>query len=515
MYVACPSCKAIYQIQAEHLHAARGQLRCGACRNTFSAFEAVFDDPAQALAYAEQQRAANDIEALVSKALEQVPRGEEAPEPHPEASAAEQQPAVEAEREALHPESVLKGTHEGRDRSAGQQQAEAIPAFDEQPVGEAGAESLQAEADYVPKGTQDAQPPEQRQAEPAVEEQPATGASAESEPPEPVSVLKGTQDDEAWSPQREPEDAIRADEEQPTAAAWSDRQPPEPASVLKSTDAQPPEAAYLPEDTQGERAEPPSTETQSGAAEGAPHPGSELPAEEPVGPEAEEPLAEAWGAAGPGTTPKAAAEAASISAAIQADLDFQAQPLAAEFVPRRREPVEPEPRVSTLLLLEHEYHEGISGRAWGAIAACVLLIALLVGQYGYVERYRLAAVPQLRPMLESGCRLLGCDLPLRHDVGRVAILEREVRDHPQVDDALLIHVTFANQADFVQPYPVFAVSFSDVSGSAVAARRFRPDEYLSDTRNPAGGMQPGERAQLMLEVVDPGERAVSFQFDFL
>ena len=96
-----------------------------------------------------------------------------------------------------------------------------------------------------------------------------------------------------------------------------------------------------------------------------------------------------------------------------------------------------------------------------------------------------------------------------------ATIEREVRDHPQVDDALLIHVTFANQAEFVQPYPVFAVSFSDVSGTAVAARRFRPDEYLSDTRNTAGGMQPGERAQLMLEVVDPGERAVSFQFDFL
>ena len=53
MYVSCPSCKAVYQIQAEHLHAARGQVRCGACRNTFSAFEAVFDDPAQALAYAD------------------------------------------------------------------------------------------------------------------------------------------------------------------------------------------------------------------------------------------------------------------------------------------------------------------------------------------------------------------------------------------------------------------------------------------------------------------------------
>ena len=90
-----------------------------------------------------------------------------------------------------------------------------------------------------------------------------------------------------------------------------------------------------------------------------------------------------------------------------------------------------------------------------------------------------------------------------------------MRDHPQVADALLINATFANQADFVQPYPVFLVSFSDVSGTPIAARHFRPDEYLSDTRHLAGGMQPGERAQLRLEVVDPGDRAVSFQFDFL
>ena len=490
MYVACPSCKAVYQIQAEHLHAARGQVRCGACRNTFSAFEAVFDDPAQALAYAEKQRAEHDIEALVSKALEQVPRGQEAPEPQPEANAAEQPPAAGSERPPWQPESVLKGAQEGRDRSAEQQQAAGIRAVDEQPVGAARAESLQADADYVPEGTPDAEPlpsePWQPETIAAHEERSAARIGAELERPEPVSGLKGPQEDEDWSPQQEPADATRADEARPAGE---------------------PEAAYVPEDTQGEEARPPSTEALSGAAEGAHDARS--------GVSAQEPAAEAGSSAASGATPQTADAVAPAAAPVQADFDFQAQPLAAEFVPRRRQAVEPESRVSTVLLLEHEYHDGISWRAWGAIAACVLLIALLVGQYGYVERYRLAAVPQLRPVLESGCRLLGCDLPLRHDVGRVAILEREVRDHPQVDDALLIHVTFANQADFVQPYPVFAVSFSDVSGTAVAARRFRPDEYLSDTRNTAGGMQPGERAQLMLEVVDPGERAVSFQFDFL
>ena len=56
MYVACPSCQSIYQIQLAHLRAAEGKVRCGNCQVEFSASLAVFDDPQQALAYAEQHR---------------------------------------------------------------------------------------------------------------------------------------------------------------------------------------------------------------------------------------------------------------------------------------------------------------------------------------------------------------------------------------------------------------------------------------------------------------------------
>ena len=45
MYVACPSCKALYQIELIHLRAAGGQLRCGSCQATFNATAAVFDNP--------------------------------------------------------------------------------------------------------------------------------------------------------------------------------------------------------------------------------------------------------------------------------------------------------------------------------------------------------------------------------------------------------------------------------------------------------------------------------------
>lgn len=154
-------------------------------------------------------------------------------------------------------------------------------------------------------------------------------------------------------------------------------------------------------------------------------------------------------------------------------------------------------------------------RTWLGLAACLALVLLLAGQYFWKARQELAARDAWRPWMERYCDLLGCDLPLRHDLARLEILEREVRNHPRVKDALLISATFVNEADFAQSWPVFEVTFSDVSGTAIAVRRFTPEEYLAEPVDPAQGMAPGARTRLVLEVVDPGKNAVSYQFNFL
>lgn len=395
MYVACPSCRTLYQIQAQHLHAAGGQVRCGSCRTTFLATDAVFDEPEQALAYAEKRHVERDIEALVSRALEQV------------------------------------------------------PGSDEQPA-------------------------------------------AQSEPERPPSVERH---DEAQPPEQQPE-ALAHGEDQSPVDDWTEPETPEPA--------------YVPEDTQAADAWPPTSEPAPDASEHADEQEAAAPQAEPPAPLADEQLHRE------GAEPPAAAEAAaSLPVTRYADLDLQGQPPAAEFVLASRALPESAATIPNPFLLEDEYRERVSHSAWGAIAAALLLTALLVGQYGYVERDRLASVPQLRPLLETGCRWLGCELPLRREIAKVEIVAREVRDHPRVADALLISATFVNRADFVQPFPIFSVSFSDVSGTLVSARRFRPDEYLPHGQGTVEGMQPGQRAYLTLEVFDPGQRAVSFQFDFL
>ncbi|MGB5472307.1 MAG: DUF3426 domain-containing protein, partial [Gammaproteobacteria bacterium] len=116
---------------------------------------------------------------------------------------------------------------------------------------------------------------------------------------------------------------------------------------------------------------------------------------------------------------------------------------------------------------------------------------------------------------EQFCTVLRCDLPLRVDLSQLSIIERDVRQHPDADSALLINAAFENRADFAQPFPVFEVSFTDMAGNPVAMRRFLPSEYLTTNRDSKAGLPAHTPVQVVLEVQDPGDKAVSFQFGFL
>jgi hypothetical protein len=146
----------------------------------------------------------------------------------------------------------------------------------------------------------------------------------------------------------------------------------------------------------------------------------------------------------------------------------------------------------------------------------IALLSLLLGlQWAWFNRAELAADADWRPLLAQFCTMAHCELPMRSDLSQLAIINREVRQHPAVSEALLINAEFKNQADFPQPYPFFEVSFIDSTGRPVAVRRFSPAEYLGEGVDVPLGMAAHAPVQVVLEVMDPGEAAVSFQFDFL
>lgn len=153
-------------------------------------------------------------------------------------------------------------------------------------------------------------------------------------------------------------------------------------------------------------------------------------------------------------------------------------------------------------------------RRWPWILACLLLLVLLGIQLAWAKRDALIADATTGPWLKQACSQFRCQLPLVRDVQKLRLLARDVQAHPSVPGALLITATVRNDADFDQPWPVVAVTLSDVNGKRLAMRRLRPMEYLGDGASVQHGLAAGTSAALVLEVEDPGNKAVAFEFSF-
>lgn len=142
------------------------------------------------------------------------------------------------------------------------------------------------------------------------------------------------------------------------------------------------------------------------------------------------------------------------------------------------------------------------------------LLALLAGQWLYMQRVPLYDRPFLRPALEHFCTVLGCDLPLLHLPERIQVLDRSVQEHPRDVGALLATISFVSRADRPIAYPQVVMQLGDISGNRMLSRRFTPAEYLPPGVDMRAGMLPGRAVQITLELVEPEMKVVSFYFDF-
>jgi hypothetical protein len=94
------------------------------------------------------------------------------------------------------------------------------------------------------------------------------------------------------------------------------------------------------------------------------------------------------------------------------------------------------------------------------------------------------------------------------------LLASNVQAHPSVAGALMISASVRNDATFAQPYPILTITLSDAQGRRIGMRRLQPLEYLDDSAILRHGLAPGATAVLLLELEDPGDKAVAFEFNF-
>lgn len=153
-------------------------------------------------------------------------------------------------------------------------------------------------------------------------------------------------------------------------------------------------------------------------------------------------------------------------------------------------------------------------RHWPWVVACSMLLLLLGLQLAWAKRDTLIRNPLVGGWLRSSCAALHCQLPLVSAPQKLQLLASNVQAHPSAANALMISASVRNDAIFSQPYPLLTITLSDAQGKRLGMRRLQPREYLDDTTILQHGMAPGATAVLVLEIEDPGDKAVAFEIGF-
>jgi predicted Zn finger-like uncharacterized protein len=155
----------------------------------------------------------------------------------------------------------------------------------------------------------------------------------------------------------------------------------------------------------------------------------------------------------------------------------------------------------------------LSRLLWGA--GIMLMLAFGLVQISWFNRDMIMnRLPQTVPWFNRLCATIACGFVRNRDITAIHLLNRDVRQHPRYQDALLVNATMSNQSQTLQPFPVIQLNLYDTRGNLIAYRQFQPREYLDDSVNLTLGMAPGVPVHFVLEVLDSVAGAVSFEFEF-
>jgi len=187
-------------------------------------------------------------------------------------------------------------------------------------------------------------------------------------------------------------------------------------------------------------------------------------------------------------------------------------PIDGFFTPEESSPIIP-PGFSEL----HKNNQAPSQQSlnfsrWATAISGLLVIFIL--QYAYFMRDDLARHDVLRPWLEKLCSLAACKIPMKKDISKIILVNRDIRSSSDNKKILQVNITLKNIASHVQPFPKMQLGFYDINGNRIAYRLFNPGEYLSKQIDINKGMMPQVPVIASLQILDPGEHAITFEFEF-
>lgn len=150
--------------------------------------------------------------------------------------------------------------------------------------------------------------------------------------------------------------------------------------------------------------------------------------------------------------------------------------------------------------------------AWVAGAVAIAVVAAF-----QVAKFQgeplLERAPVQSALVRMGLRDPPPATPFR-DLERIHLVSRELRSDSGRGGRLRLNATIVNRAPRNQPWPDLEITLLDAAGGAVSRETFEPSDYLAAGSDASKGMAPQAYLPLVVEMDDPGRRAVSFELAF-
>ncbi len=177
-----------------------------------------------------------------------------------------------------------------------------------------------------------------------------------------------------------------------------------------------------------------------------------------------------------------------------------------------RQDIEPEFALN-LLAAEPEVRSRTAAVFW-SLGVLLFTTAIAAQLLWFNRDMLLTRYPQYLPLAKQFCERWQCQLVRERDLDAIVLVNRDVREHPRYNDALLVNITIENQSDKTQPYPGIQFMLYDNNGAVTAYRRLQPAEYLDTSVAIDAGLSPHLPLHLVLEVADTIASTVGFEFGF-
>ena len=179
---------------------------------------------------------------------------------------------------------------------------------------------------------------------------------------------------------------------------------------------------------------------------------------------------------------------------------------------RKRLAAEAAARTAAEAAFETDEEPGFLSQRWPWVAGVSVLAFLLLLQVVHSQRNTLVESPALGPAVAGVYAFLGLSVMAPTDLSAYELRQWGAASDPNEANRLVLRASIVNRATYAQPFPLLRLTLQDRFGGTLRQGDIQPADYLPGT-GVGGLLGPGERADALIRIVDPGTEAVGFELD--